>query len=62
MTNEAYTDVELMSLLADQGLTAVTDVGPLPGSTGDNAMTALVGHAAESAKPQNHRIRPQPAL
>jgi SAM-dependent methyltransferase len=49
MTNEAYTDGELMSLLADQGLTAVTDVGPLPGSTGDNAMTVLVGHAAESA-------------
>ena len=46
MTNEAYTDAELMSLLADQGLTAVTNVGPLSGSTGDNAMTALVGRAA----------------
>ena len=47
MTNEAYTEAELMSLLADQGLTAVTNVGPLPGST-DNSMTTLVGHAAKS--------------
>ena len=45
LSTEAYTNHELVALLSEQGLSDISVVGSLSGSSTDDSLNALIGHA-----------------